>query len=147
MSVITSDPPAFKKSNPLYAAITSVPLSSTATLVTVSGQVAEDPETGETPSGLAAQVDLCLSRLAICLQHAGTGKTDITRLMYYIAQSAIDDIDTKEGKGGALKVIGQKVGQWLEGHRPASCFLRVFGMSDEKYLCEFECMAVVTKEG
>lgn len=145
MSVITSDPPAFQKLNPLYSSITSVPLSSTATLVTVAGQVAEDPQTGETPIELSAQLDLCLFRLTICLQYAGTKKSDITRLMYYITQSAIAEIDRKEGKGAALKLIAQKVGSWLEGHRPASCFLRVFGMSDEKLLCEFECMAVVAK--
>jgi hypothetical protein len=65
--------------------------------------------------------------------------------MYYITQRGFDEVEEKEGKGAALKLIGGKVGSWLEGRRPASCFLRVFGMSDEKFLCEFECMAVVTK--
>lgn len=63
--------------------------------------------------------------------------------MYYITQRGLDEVDEKGGKGAGLKLIAGKVGEWLEGHRPASCYLRVFGMSDDKFLCEFECMAVV----
>lgn len=144
MPVQAIDPPSFKKTNPLYASYTTVPLSSTTTLVTVAGQVAEDLETGETPSGLSSQLDLCLLRLSTCLDHAGAKKTDITRLMYYITQHGIDQWDSKEGEGAALKLIVDKVGKWLEGNRPASCYNRVFGMTEDKYLCEFECMAVVS---
>lgn len=142
MSVQTIDPPAFKP-HPLYSSYTSVPISATAVLVIVSGQIAQDPETGETPSELSAQVDLCLSRLWSCLEHAGAKKTDITRFMYYIVQRGVEEVEAKEGKGAATKLIGGKVGAWLEGHRPASCFLRVSGMSDDKFLCEFECQAIV----
>ncbi|KAF2492439.1 hypothetical protein BU16DRAFT_620810 [Lophium mytilinum] len=145
MTVKAQDPPSFNKQHPLYASFTSVPLSPTATLITVAGQVAEDPETGETPSDLSAQVDLCLRRLKIILDHAGAGKADITRFMYYVAQGGVDQVEAAKGKGAAIKLVGGKVGEWLEGNRPASCFLRVFGMSDERFLCEFECMAVVTK--
>lgn len=143
LQVQTHDPPSFKKPHPLYSSFTSVPLSGPANLITVAGQVAEDPETGETPSSLGEQVDVCLSRLSACLEHAGGNKANITRLMYYIAQPGIDEVDGREGKGAALKLIGTKVGAWLEGHRPASCYLRVFGMSDDRFLCEFECMAIV----
>jgi enamine deaminase RidA (YjgF/YER057c/UK114 family) len=143
MPVQTIDPPTLKSPHPLYSSYTSVPISTTAVLVTISGQVAQDPQTGETPSELSAQVELCLSRLSSCLDHAGATKADITRFMYYIAQRAFDEIDEKEGKGVAARLIGGKVGAWLEGHRPASCFLRVFGMSDDKFLCEFECQAIV----
>jgi enamine deaminase RidA (YjgF/YER057c/UK114 family) len=145
MPVEVHDPPAFQRPNPLYSSYTSVPLSATTRLITVSGQVAEDPTTGETPAGLSAQIDLCLCRLLACLEHAGARKVDVTRFMYYIAQRGVDDVDDSAGKGAATKLIGGKVGAWLEGHRPASCYLRVFGMSDDKYLCEFECMAVVTE--
>ncbi len=145
MSVQAQDPSSFKKPHPLYSSYTSVPLSPIATLVTISGQVGEDPATSEVPSTLSAQVDLCLSRMSACLEDAHARKTDITRFMYYITQHGVDEVDEKEGKGAALKLVGGKVGAWLEGHRPASCFLRVFGMSDERFLCEFECMAVVTR--
>lgn len=137
------DPPSFKTPHRLYSSYTSVPLSSTASLITVAGQVAQDPETGETPPDLSAQVSLCLSRLSACLDHAGATKADITRFMYYISERGINQVDGSEGKGAALKIIGGKVGEWLEGRRPASCFLRMFGMSDDKFLCEFECMAIV----
>jgi enamine deaminase RidA (YjgF/YER057c/UK114 family) len=140
------DPPSFQNPHPLYASYTTVPISPTASLITVAGQVAQDPATNTIPTGLAAQVDLCLSRLSMCLEHAGATKLDITRLMYYIAQPAVDELDGMEGKGAALKLIGGKVMAWQEGHRPAACFLRVQGMSDPVFLCEFECMAVVTKD-
>lgn len=143
MPVSTHDPVVFKNPHPLYSSYTSVPLSSTTTLLTFAGQVAKDPETGATPPDLASQVDLCLSRLSICLIDAGAKKGDITRFMYYISQRGIDEVDKKEGSGAAVMLIGGKTGQWLEGHRPASSFLHVFGMSDDKFLCEFECTAVV----
>ncbi|KAK9368242.1 Endoribonuclease L-PSP/chorismate mutase-like protein [Lipomyces kononenkoae] len=141
------DPLSFQHPHPLYSSYTSVPVSSTSTLVTISGQVAVDPDTGETPTTLSAQIDLCLSRISACLEHAGARKIDITRFMYYITQRGIEEVDAANGKGAALKLVGGKVGQWLDGHRPASCFLRVFGMSDDKFLCEFECMAVVLTPG
>lgn len=146
MTAQTHDPAAFKKPHPLYSSYTSVALSPTAELVTVSGQVAEDPETGETPPDLPSQLSLCLARMSTCLEDAGAKKTDITRLMYYIAQRSVDEMDAREGPGAAGTLIQSVVGKWLEGHRPASCFLRVFGMSHDKFLCEFECMAIVAKE-
>lgn len=146
MAVTSSDPPSFKTPpHPLYASITSVNLSPTAKLVTVAGQIGEDPLTGETPENLSEQVDVCLRRLDACLEHGGATKKDITRFMYYITQRGIDEMEAKEGPGSALKLVGGKVGGWMEGHRPAACFLRVFGMSNDKFLCEFECMAVVTE--
>lgn len=145
MPVEPLDPPSFKHPNPLYSSYTSVQLSPTSKLITIAGQVAEDPVTNAVPEGLPAQIDLCLSRISTILDHAGATKKDITRFMYYIAQPAIDKFDEKEGGGSALKVIAGKVGNWLEGHRPASCYMRVFGMSEDKYCCEFECMAVVTQ--
>jgi enamine deaminase RidA (YjgF/YER057c/UK114 family) len=118
------DPPTFHKPHPLYSSYTSVPLSSTTTLITISRQVAEDPETGETPSSLPEQIDVCLSRLSTCLQHAGvTNKASITRFMYYIAQRGIDEVDEAEGKkGAALKVVGEKAGAWLEGASTSELF-------------------------
>lgn len=147
MPVKSHDPPQFATPHPLYSSYTTVPLSATSSLVSVAGQVAEDPETGDTPTDLASQVDLCLTRMGACLDHAGAKKNDIIRFMYYITQHGIDQFEEAEGKGSAVRLIGNKVGQWLEGHRPASSYLRVFGMSDEKYLCEFECMAVVKNDG
>ncbi|KAF2103193.1 hypothetical protein NA57DRAFT_72173 [Rhizodiscina lignyota] len=146
MPATAHDPSSFKRPHPLYSSYTTAPLSPTTTLVTVAGQVAEDIETGVVPSGLEAQLDLCLSRLTAILEDAGAKKTDLTRLMYYISQHGVKEYEVKEGEGAAVKLIGGKVGAWLEGNRPASCFLRVFGMTDDRYLCEFECMAMVTKE-
>ena len=140
------DPPTLGKLNPLYGAITAAKLSQSATLYTISGQVAEDPATGDVPAGLSAQLPICLKRIDLCLEHIGAKKTDMIRLMYYIRQGAIDDYDPVEGQGSALKLIVGVVGKWLEGHRPASCYNRSFGMTDDRYACEFEAMVVLSQE-
>ena len=140
------DPPALGKANPLYGAITAAKLSPSTTLYTISGQVAEDPATGDVPAGLAAQVPLCLKRIDICLEHIGASKTDIARFMYYIRQGHIDEYEAVEGQDTALKLIGGEVGKWLEGHRPSSCYSRTFGMSEDRYACEFEAVVVLSKE-
>ncbi|KAJ2979684.1 hypothetical protein NQ176_g3101 [Zarea fungicola] len=134
MSVHPHDPAAFKNPHPVFSSYTSIALSPTTKLLTFAGQVAEDPETGATPPDLGSQVDLCLARLATCLNDAGVKKSDLTRFMYYISQRGIDQVDDKEGSGAAVMLIGAKAAQWLEGHRPASCFLRVFGMTEDKFL-------------
>jgi enamine deaminase RidA (YjgF/YER057c/UK114 family) len=140
------DPPTLGKPNPLYAAITAAPLSPSSTLYTISGQVAEDPSTGTVPAGLAAQLPICLQRIDLCLEHIGAKKTDVIRLMYYIRQGAVEEYEATEGKGAGLKLIGGEVGKWLEGHRPASCYNRSFGMSEDRYACEFEAMVVLSRE-
>lgn len=140
------DPPGLGRPNPIYASITAAKLSPTTTLYTVAGQVAEDPSDGSVPASLPAQLDLCLRRLDICLEHIGARKTDISRFMYYIRQGGLDEFDAQQGKGEGLKLIVQKAMGWLEGHRPASCYNRVFGMTDDKYLCEFEMMVITSTE-
>ncbi|KAH8929009.1 hypothetical protein BT69DRAFT_1329153 [Atractiella rhizophila] len=145
MSVESTDPPSFKP-HPLYACVNIAALSPTTKLVTVAGQIGQDPTSGEVPSTLSGQVDICLSRLSSCLEHAGAKKGDVTRFMYYLSQRGIEELDKDGGEGTALRLVGGKVAEWLEGHRPAACFLRVFGMSEERYLVEFECMAVVSTQ-
>jgi enamine deaminase RidA (YjgF/YER057c/UK114 family) len=140
------DPPTLGKPNPLYGAITAARLSQSTTLYTISGQVAQDPVSGAVPAGLSAQLPVCLRRIDLCLEHIGAKKTDITRLMYYIRQGDVDDYEAAEGHGSALKLIGGVVGKWLEGHRPASCYNRSLGMSDDRYACEFEAMVVLSQE-
>jgi len=140
------DPPTLGKPNPLYGNITAAKLSPTTTLYTIAGQVAQDPATGEVPAGLAAQLPVCLKRIGLCLEHIGAKKTDIIRLMYYIRQGALDDHEAAEGQGSGLRLIGGVAGKWLEGHRPASCYNRSFGMSDDRYACEFEAMVVLSQE-
>lgn len=140
------DPPTLGKPNPLYGAITAAKLSPSTTLYTIAGQVAEDPSDGSVPEGFADQLALCLKRIDLCLEHIGAKKTDMTRFMYYLRQGAIDDYDATEGKGSALRLIVAVVGKWLEGHRPASCYNRSFGMTEDKYACEFEAMVVLSEE-
>jgi enamine deaminase RidA (YjgF/YER057c/UK114 family) len=115
MSVQAHDAPSVKHPHPLFSSFTTARLSDTATLVTISGQSARDPETNETPEGLGPQIDICLSRIDACLKAAGATKGDITRLMYYIVQRGLDELDAKEGKGAALKLIAQRRGRGWRG--------------------------------
>ena len=62
--------------------------------------------------------------------------------MYYIKQSAIDEIDVKDGKGAALELFVSKTQLWLRETCPASSFLRVFGFSNDEFLCELEATIV-----
>lgn len=133
--VSTIDPPSLGPPNPVYAHITSVALSDTVTLITIAGQVAVGPK-GNIPGTLGEQIDLCLARLKTCLAATDASVHDMTRFMYYITESAFAD-------EGALSLVVEKVTPWLDGHRPASCFLVVKSLSRPEFMCEFEAQAVV----
>jgi enamine deaminase RidA (YjgF/YER057c/UK114 family) len=137
------DPPELGARNPLYSAMTSFHLSPTAVQYNISGQVGQDPNTNEVPAAISSQFDMCLRRISICLDHIGAQKDNIVTFMYYVKESAMSDMDDQNGDGASLKMIVDKAGQWLEGHRPASCFSRIFGMSHEKYLCEVAATVVM----
>lgn len=114
--------------------------------ITVAGQVAIPPPSPASPAsparkvprGLRAQIEVCLSRVSTCLEASGAKVTDMTRLMYYLTERAWEEED-------ALKLVLEVVGKWLDGHRPASCFLVVKSLSQPEYLCEFEAQAVVAR--
>lgn len=131
------DPPSLGPANPVYANITTVPLSPSATLITVAGQVATRPD-GTIPSTLPEQIDLCLSKLETCLSSVDAKIENLTRFMYYFTENAFQGKET-------LDLVIEKVGAWLKGHRPASCFLVVKSLSRKEFFCEFEGMAVTTK--
>lgn len=85
--VSTIDPPSFGPGHPVFSHVTVVPFSDTVKMITVAGQVAITAE-GKTPDGLSAQMKLCLERLSTCLEAAGAGVKDMTRLMYYFTEKA-----------------------------------------------------------
>jgi enamine deaminase RidA (YjgF/YER057c/UK114 family) len=128
------DPPSLGPGHPLYPGFTVVPLSPLTKLITISAQVATSPS-GVIPSSLKEQLALCLSRVSICLEAGGAKVQDINRFIYYFVEHAWD--------ADALKLVGEVVGEWLQGHRPASSFLIVKGLSKPEYLCAFEAEAVV----
>lgn len=136
--VSTLDPPSLGQPNPVYSNITLVSLSDTVKMITVSGQVARDSE-GNTPDGLAAQMELCLSKLSTCLDASGARVHDMTRFMYYVTEKAWEQDDV-------IQTVLNIITPWLQGHRPASCFLVVKSLSEPRFLCEFEAQAVV-KQG
>ena len=136
--VSTLDPPSLGPKNPVYSNVTIVPLSDTMKMITVAGQVATTP-TDEVPETLAAQMDLCLSKVLTCLEASGARIEDMTRFMYYFTERAWEQED-------ALKLAVDTVMPWLKGHRPASCCLIVKSLSEPRFLCEFEAQAVVRSE-
>ncbi|KAF2168089.1 hypothetical protein M409DRAFT_21534 [Zasmidium cellare ATCC 36951] len=138
------DPEALGPKPPIYSAMTAVPLSPHTTQYYISGQTGVDPTTNELPPDLESQLDNVLKRLSICLDYIGAKKTDLATFHYYFRQPAVEDLDGRELEG-ARKVVHSKVSPWLEGHRPASCYSRTFGMSHPKFLCEISATAVVYK--
>ena len=141
-AVHLSDPPTLSP-HPLYANITSTTLSPTLTLHNIAGQVAiPDPIYGttSTPATLSEQIDICLSRISLCLDHLGAKKTDIAVFKYFVVECFYDYEDDK-----GLKLVGGKAGEWLEGHRPASTLLVVKGLSQKDFACEFEATVYLKK--
>lgn len=141
--VTVHDPPALGPKPDIYSAMTSVPLSPHTTQYFISGQTGEDLETKILPPDLDTQLDNILKRIAICLDSVGAKKSDLATFHYYLRQSAVEDVDGRDGSEGTIKLVRKKVVPWLEGHRPASCYTRSFGMSHPKYLAEISAIAVV----
>ena len=143
-SIVTLTDPPNLSPHPLFAHITSIPLSPTLTLHNISGQVAiPDPVYGtpSIPSTLSEQIDISLSRISACLDHLGARKTDIAVFKYFIVERFYDYEDNK-----GLKLVGAKAGKWLEGHRPASTLLVVKGLSQEEFACEFEATVCLRRD-
>lgn len=132
--VETLDPSSLGPSNPVYANVTTVPIGDM-NFVTIAGQVATTP-TGEVPSSLEEQIDLCLSKLETCLSAVHGTVHHLTRLVYYFVEH---NPETTPG------LITEKAKAFLDGHRPASCYLVVKALSKPEFLCEFEAVAVVPR--
>lgn len=129
------DPPSLGPPNPVFSNVTVVSLSDTVQQINIAGQVATTPD-GEVPDGLEAQMDLCLSKVATCLDAAGATVHDLTRLNYYFVRSAWPT-------DGLPGWVVEKAERWLQGHRPASVCLILAALSDPRFLCEFEAHAVI----
>lgn len=143
-SLVKLDGPPSLAPHPLYAHVTSIPISPTCTLHNISGQVAiRDPIYGITsiPKTLSEQIDICLSRISLCLDHLAAKITDIAVFKYFL----VERFYRYEGDEG-LKVVGGKVGTWLKGHRPASTLLVVKGLSQPEFACEFEATVYLGKQ-
>ncbi|KAI1078221.1 Endoribonuclease L-PSP/chorismate mutase-like protein [Whalleya microplaca] len=136
--VSTINPPGIPSPVSIYSQVTSVPLSPSTKLITIAGQVpvAED---GTVPGTLAEQIDLCLSRVGICLSAVGGKIPDLIRLVYYVTQNAHDPETTP-------RVFMDRLSPWLGGHGPASCYIVVAGLSHPEYMVEFEASAVVASK-
>lgn len=119
----------------VFSNITTVHVGDT-NFVTIAGQIADSP-TGETPSTIEEQIAVCLSKLKRSLEAVHGTVHHLTRLAYYMVEHVPE---TTPG----LPV--EQVLPWLEGHKPASCYLVVKALSKPEYLCEFEAQAVVPRQ-
>lgn len=128
------DPPELGKTNPVYSALTIVPIGDS-DLVTVSGQVAVAPS-GEVPDTFEEQLEVCLSRFETCLAAAGATVHDLIRFNYGI-------VEHEEGTTPSL--IIKRVAEFLQGHKPASTYYVVRSLSKAEYKLEFDGMAVVKR--
>jgi len=129
------DPPDLGSLNPSYGNITVVPIGDT-NLITIAGQVATTPS-GEIPSSLEEQFDLCLHKVQTCLSFAGATLHDMTRLVYYVVE--YDGDSTR-------RILVEKITAFLQGHRPASCLLIVKALSKPEFKVEIEASAVTRRQ-
>ena len=140
--VSLSDPPSLTP-HPLYAHITSITLTPSCTVHNISGQVAiHDPLHGtpSIPPSLSEQIDVCLARMDVCLDHLGAKISDIAVFNYFI----VERFYQYEGNE-ALEIVGAKAGVWLQGHRPASTLLVVNGLSQREFAREFQATVYLGK--
>ncbi|MCJ1328347.1 hypothetical protein MMC10_005023 [Thelotrema lepadinum] len=134
--ITTLDPPACGSSpHPAYAQITTIPLGS-ARLITISGQVADDPETGSVPEDLGDQVDVCFGKIRACLEACGATVHDLVKVMYYVVGF----------EPSMLSTVTDRIVGFMEGHRPAGCLLGIQSSIDGRFKVEIEATAVVKEE-
>jgi len=112
----------YSTGNSFYGKVTKVPLSQTSPLVTRGAQVAQRPN-GSVPESLPEHIDLCLSRLSVCMEAARTKIKCMMRLVYHVAEKPYSD-------ESALEVFKEKLSVWLTGRRSASLFLTVKRLSE-----------------
>lgn len=76
---------------PTFSYVQSTPISSTASLITIAGQIGVDPQTNIAPPTFAEQVQVALQNLGKCLAAAGATTADIVKVQHYVV-----NLDAKE---------------------------------------------------
>ncbi|OAP61606.1 hypothetical protein AYL99_03809 [Fonsecaea erecta] len=120
---------------PNFSYVQSTPISPTASLITVAGQIGVDPQTNIAPSTFAEQVHVALQNLGICLAAAGATPADIVKVQHYVVN--LDPKDTSRGEAW-LNFIGD--------HRPPSTLLGVAALATPALLYEVEAMAIIQRK-
>lgn len=112
-SLVSLDDTPSLTPHPLYAHITSIPISLECTLHNTSGQVPiPDSIYGTTsiPTTLSEQIDICLSRISLCLGHLGAKISDIAVLKYFMVEAVLSVRGQRRARDGRCE--GRPVAEW-----------------------------------
>ena len=91
--------------------------------MTIAGRVPTRSD-GSVPPTLAEQMDLCFAKIKACLEAADGSVKDLPRVIYYVVAYNPDK---------TYELVVEKSTGFLQGHRPASCFLGVQILSRKEF--------------
>lgn len=81
---------------PYFSHVQTIPISPTATLITIAGQVGVDFETKTAPPTFAGQVEVALQNLGKCLAVVGATPADIIKTQHFVVN--LDPNDTSRAE-------------------------------------------------
>ncbi len=101
-------------------------------LVHVAGTAAIYPDGADAPTDAYAQASRCLEIIVAALAEVGASPSDVVRTRVFL----VDAADWEE--------VGRAHGEVFGHVRPATSFVVVAGLLDERWLVEIEAEAVVS---
>ena len=129
------NPPSIHKPAPTYSHVAIIPISNTARLITIAGQVGIDPQGNIAPT-FAGQVSLALENLDKCLASARCGKEEIVKVtLYIVAREPSNKADEDVRKSLYTRF-------WGELQPPPNTVVYVAALALPELLFEVEAMAV-----
>lgn len=134
MSQQLINPPDVRPPHPIYSHVLTTPISPTATLVTIAGQIGVPPDSSAAASTFAEQVEIALENLRKCLASVGATPANIIKVTHYIVNL---DPNDKSRLAAYTKFIGD--------HRPPSTLVGVAALAWPELKYEIEAMAIVHK--
>ena len=130
------NPPTIHKPAPTYSHVAIIPISNTARLITIAGQVGIDPQGNIAPT-FAGQVSLALENLSECLASARCGKEDIVKVTLYIVAREPSNNNAYEHVRKSLYTRF-----WGEMQPPPNTVVYVAALALPELLFEVEAMAI-----
>lgn len=144
------DPPKHPAVAPSYSQISTVPLSPTAKLVTIAGQVGHNYNNpaGAIPQSFPEQIRIALRNVETCLAAAGASKRDIISNRQYVVRMS-------QLHPGDLRLREEIVTKWFGKDRdglkpPPDTLIGVESLAStggkREYLFEIEVTAIIQTE-
>jgi enamine deaminase RidA (YjgF/YER057c/UK114 family) len=122
--------------SPTYSHISRVPITPTAILISIAGQLGFDATTGLIPPTLSKQCQLAFANADRCLQAAGACKGDIVQVRQYVVD-LLRDGQGQDPERAKLYV------EWMGELRPPSTVLGVQALVHKDLLYEIEIVCLV----